>query len=154
MEALTPIYGPRPRCKRNRQRDVAVCANLSGFNLRLLPRAIMDIRPLLSSITRRPQEGPWRRTRLQKCRWNRFSIHPFHLANLGGILCPSGWIVDLPSFPVGACMLCGMAQKIGVVVTALCEHAPGYAREFCGQGNNQHIRVEPLGRCFQPGSEA
>jgi hypothetical protein len=56
--------GPRPRCKRNRQRDVAVCANLSGFDLRLSPRAIMDIRSLLSSITRRPQNGPWRRTRL------------------------------------------------------------------------------------------
>ena len=76
-EAFTPIYGPRPRCKRNRQRDEAVCANLSGFNLGLLPRAIMDIRPLLSSITRRPQVGPWSRTRLQKCRWNRFSIRPF-----------------------------------------------------------------------------
>ncbi len=53
----------------------------------LLPRAIMDIRPLLSSITRRPREGPWSRTRLQKCRWNRFSIRPFRLANLGGLLC-------------------------------------------------------------------
>ena len=54
----------------------------------------------------------------------------------------------------GACVLCGMAQEIGVVVTALCEQAPGHAREFCGQGNDQYIRVEPLGRCFQPGSEA
>ena len=54
--------------------------------LRLSPRAIMDIRPLLSSITRRPQEGPWRRTRLQKCRWNRFSIRPFRPANLGRLL--------------------------------------------------------------------
>jgi hypothetical protein len=116
IEALTPIYGPRPRCKRKRQRDESVCANLSGFNLGLLPRAIMDIRPLLSSITRRPQKGPWSRTRLQKCRWNRFSIRPFRLANL--------------------------------------EHAPGHAREFCGEGNNQDIGVEPLGRCLQPGSEA
>ncbi|MCK1758048.1 hypothetical protein IVA78_23225 [Bradyrhizobium sp. 137] len=35
----------------------AVCPNLSGFDLRLLLRAIMDIRPLLSPITRRPQGG-------------------------------------------------------------------------------------------------
>src|SRR5205823_13409514 len=112
---------------------------------------IMDVRPLLSSITRRPQEGPWSRTRLQKCRWNRFSIRPFRLANLGGLLCLPDRTLDLPFRP---CFLCGAAQEVGVVVTALCEHAPGHAREFCGQGNNQDIGVEPLGRCLQPGSEA
>jgi len=139
-ETLTPIYGPRPHCKRNRQTAEAVCANLSGFKLGLSPRAIMDIRPLLSSITRRPQEGPWRRTRLQKCRWNRFSIHPFRLANQGRLLC---------AFRSGrSCILCGVAQEIGVVVTTLCEHAPSHACEFCSQGNDQYIRVEPLGRCF------
>jgi hypothetical protein len=42
----------------------------------------------------------------------------------------------------------GAAQGIGVVVTTLCEHAPGHACEFCGQGNDQYIRVEPLGRFF------
>ena len=149
-ETLTPIYGPRPHCKRNRQTGEAVCANLSGFKLRLSPRAIMDIRPLLSSITRRPQEGPWRRTRLQKCRWNRFSIRPFRLANQAGYCATPIAIVD----PGRSCILCGVSQEIGVVVTTLCEHAPGRACEFCGQGNDQYIRVEPLGRCFQPGSEA
>jgi hypothetical protein len=40
-----PIYGPRPRCKPNCDKKVeAVCANLSGFELELLLRAIMDIR--------------------------------------------------------------------------------------------------------------
>ncbi len=33
----------------------AVCANLSGFDLGFSPRAIMDIRAFLSSITRRPR---------------------------------------------------------------------------------------------------
>lgn len=112
MEALTPIYGPRPRCKRNRQRDVAVCANLSRFDLKLSPRAIMDIRPLLSSITRRPQEGPWRRTRLQKCRWNRFSIRPFRLANLGGMVCYSDRIVDLPPSRVWRPIRCGPGNSL------------------------------------------
>jgi hypothetical protein len=64
---------------------------------------------------------------------------------------PSDRTLDLPFWP---CFLCGAAQEVGVVVTALCEHAPGHAREFCGEGNNQDIGVEPLGRCLQPGSEA
>jgi hypothetical protein len=129
-----------PALQEESTKGKAVCANLSGFKLGLSPRAIMDIRPLLSSITRRPQDGPWRRTRLQKCRWNRFSIRPFRLANQGRLLC---------AFRSGrSCILCGVAQEIGVVVTTLCEHAPSHACEFCSQGNDQYIRVEPLGRCF------
>ena len=71
-EALTPIYGPRPHCKRNRQTAEAVCANLSGFKLGLSPRAIMDIRPLLSSITRRPQEGA-----MESNQASEVSVEPF-----------------------------------------------------------------------------
>jgi hypothetical protein len=59
-------------------------------------------------------------------------LHSSFLANLGGILCPSDWIVDLPS--QSGRVLCRVAQEIGVVVTALCEHASGGAREFCGPG--------------------
>jgi hypothetical protein len=88
------------------------------------------------------------RTRLQKCRWDRFSIRPFRLANLGGIS-----VLPIALFLPGR-GLRGTAQQIGVVVTRLCKHAPGYAREFCGQGNNQYVGVQSLGRGFQPGSKA
>src|SRR6202162_5665240 len=40
---------------RIRQNVESVCANLSGFKVELLLRANMDIRALLSSITRRPR---------------------------------------------------------------------------------------------------
>ena len=58
------------------------------------------------------------------------------------------------SFLPGSGVLCSVTQETRFVVTAFCEHAPGHAREFCGQGDNQDIRVEPLGCCFQPGSKA
>ena len=77
----------------------------------------MGIRPLLSSITRRPQEGPWRRTRLQKCRWNHFSIRPFRLANLGGDIAPVP-ILDCGSYP----------SRIGVVVTPFASMLQACAR--------------------------
>ena len=80
----------------------------------------MGIRPLLSSITRRPQEGPWRRTGFRSVGG---TISPFVLSvwqTSAGILRPSDWIVDLPS-------------RIGVVVTAFCEHAPGVRASFAAR---------------------
>jgi len=71
----------------------SVCANLCGFDLRLSPRAIMDIRLLLSSITRS-------RRAMASNQASEVSVQPlldrpFRLANLGGILSLSGWTVDL-----------------------------------------------------------
>lgn len=53
------------------------------------------------------------------------------------------WNVDLPSRP---CFLCGVAQEAGVAVTALCEHAPGHAREFCGGPRSREFPNPPTRR--------
>ncbi len=42
---------------RIRKNVESICANLSGFKVELLLRATMDIRALLSSITRRPRSA-------------------------------------------------------------------------------------------------
>lgn len=145
------IYGPRPRCKRNRQRDEAVCANLSGSNLGAVAPSHHGYPP--TSVL---NNSPASRRAMESNQASEVSVEPFLHSSFPSrkprrVIVPSDPILDLPFRP---CFSCGTAQEVGAVVTALCEHAPGHAREFCGQGNNQDIGVEPLGRCLQPGREA
>jgi hypothetical protein len=151
METLTPIYGPRPRCKGNRQRDLAVCANLSGFDLRLSAPSHHGYPPT-PVLNNSPASKAMASNQATEVSVEPFlhSSFPSRKPRRVGVL----FRLRRGSFLVGRRVLCGVAQEISVIITALCEHAPGYARKFCGQSDNQHIRVEPLRRCFQPSSEA
>jgi hypothetical protein len=59
IDTLQPIYGPRPRCKKEFVSMVdTVRINLYGLSVELLLPAIMGIRTRLSLLTRWPR-GPW-----------------------------------------------------------------------------------------------
>jgi hypothetical protein len=108
---------------RIRQNVESVCANLSGFVVELLLRANMDIRALLSSITRRPQ-GPWSRTRLQK---------------RGGTVRPSVFSARKPRRE--SWILRGVSYQGCIVGAALGKDAPSDTRQLSSQSNNQDIWV-------------
>jgi hypothetical protein len=104
---------------RIRKNVESICANLSGFKVELLLRATMDIRALLSSITRRP------RSAVESNQASGAPVGPFFHFSF-----PSRkpWRESIDHDQM---LSCGTHARAWNIRSLLGEHAPSCAGEFC-----------------------
>ena len=138
--------------RKNIEAGVRSCTNVSGLELELMLRAIMEIRAHPISLATMPRRAI--RVISSRMRWeDQFSISSFSLADLGekndrgvyiAVLLIIANSLTMVRTAAASRVLGRRRHRSDLEVATAMQNAPGDASEFVGERYRQYVAVKPF----------